>query len=112
MSGTSSEKPRIYCYSNVKGGGDGIALAMAEDGHVLGSHWCSREAYVNHDLGVTPGARPDRHETYVEHYPDGYVMEFVRAADVRTHPGLMEAYKRNQQLRVESLKKSNTEGEG
>jgi len=98
-----SEKPRIYCFSNVTGGGDGLALAMAEDGHVLGQHYCSHEAYVPHDLGVSPGARPDRHEAYAEHYPDGYVMEFVPASDVKTHPGLTEAYKRNQQLRVESL---------
>jgi len=91
-------KPKIYCFSNVVGGGDGIALALAEDGNVLGSHWCSNECYVSQDLGVAEGYRPDRHETYKEHYPDGYEMEFVPARNVLTHPGLKLAFKRNQEL--------------
>ena len=89
-------KPKIYCFSNVRGGGDGPALAVAEDGTVLGSHWCSSEFYVPHDLGVEEGARLDRHEHYRAHYPGGYEMEFVRAADVLSHPGLMEALRLNQ----------------
>lgn len=84
-------RPKIYVFSNVVGGGDGIALAMAEDGTVLGSHWCSCEAYAPGDLGVTPASRPDRHKTYAEHYPDGYEMEFVRASEVKSHPGLTAA---------------------
>lgn len=90
-------KPKIYCFSNVVGGGDGIALAMAEDGTVLGSHWCSHQSYVPHDLGVTEGARPDRHKTYAEHYPDGYEMEFIRADDVLGHEGLQIAFIKNQE---------------
>lgn len=89
-------KPKIYCFSNVKGGEEGLALALAEDGTILGSHWCSHEVYVKHDLGVTPGARLDRHEKYVKHYPDGYEMEFVPAAEVDAHEGLNLAYERNQ----------------
>lgn len=89
-------KPKIYAFSNVVGGGDGIAYAMAEDGTVLGSHWCSHEGFVPHDLGVTDGSRPDRHETYAKHYPEGYEMEFVPAANVKTHAGLMRAFELNQ----------------
>jgi hypothetical protein len=89
--------PKIFCFSNVKGGGDGVAYAMAEDGTVLGSHWCSHEGFVPHDLGVEEGSRPDRHKTYAEHYPDGYEMEFVRASDVTTHAGLIEAFRLNQE---------------
>jgi hypothetical protein len=89
-------KPKIFAFSNVVGGGDGIAYAIAEDGTVLGSHWCSNEFYVPGDLGVTPGSRPDRHETYAKHYPDGYEMEFVKAADVRGHAGLKRAFELNQ----------------
>lgn len=88
-------KPVIYAFSNVIGGGDGTAYAMAEDGTVLGSHWCSNEGYVRHDLGVTEGARPDRHQDYAKHYPDGYTMEFVRAADVQGHDGLHAAFELN-----------------
>lgn len=89
-------KPKIYCFSNVAGGGDGVAYAMAEDGTVLGSHWCSHEGFVPQDLGVLEGSRPDRHETYAKHYPGGYEMEFIRADDVRSHEGLQAAFLLNQ----------------
>lgn len=88
-------KPKIYCFSNA-GGGDGVAYAIAEDGVVLGSHWCSHEGYVSHDLGVDKGSRPDRHEAYREHYPDGYKMEFIRASEIDAHSGLQKAIKLNQ----------------
>lgn len=94
-------KPNIYCFSNVESGGNGIAYAMAEDGTVLGSHWCSHECYVSGDLGVTKGARPDRHETYKEHYPDGYEMIFVPASEVKTHKGISNAIKLNQKMHPE-----------
>jgi hypothetical protein len=84
-------EPKIFAFSSVKGGGDGLAYAMAEDGTVLGSHLCSNELYVPHDLGVVAGSRPDRHETYAAHYPDGYEMEFVRAKDFESHRGLQAA---------------------
>lgn len=89
-------KPKIYAFSNVKGGGDGIAYAMAEDGTVLGSHWCSHEVFVCGDLGVTEGCRPDRHKDYSAHYPDGYEMEFVPASKVMSHEGLKAAFALNQ----------------
>ncbi len=82
MEATTAVKPKIFAFSNIVGGGDGEALAMAADGTVLGGHWCSHEGFVSHDLGVTPGSRPDRHADYAKHYPDGYEMEFVRAADI------------------------------
>jgi hypothetical protein len=87
---------KIYCFSNVVGGGDGIAYAMGDEGTVLGSHLCSHEHYVPGDLGVTEGSRPDRHETYKKHFPNGYEMEFVSSKDVGTHEGLQEAFRLNQ----------------
>ena len=92
---------KIYCFSNVVGGGDGIAYAMGDDGQVLGSHWCSCEFYVPGDLGVKEGSRPDRHETYSKHFPNGYEMEFVRSSDIETHEGLKEAFRLNALLREE-----------
>lgn len=92
---------KIFCFSNVVGGGEGTAIAVGDDGTVLGSHWCSDEWYVPHDLGVTEGARPDRHETYKKHFPNGYEMEFVPAKNVETHEGLKEAFRLNQ-LQAES----------
>jgi hypothetical protein len=88
-------KPKIFVFSNVRGGGDGPAYAMAEDGTVLGSHWCSHEGYAKHDLGVIEGSRPDRHETYAKHYPEGYHMEFVPSSEVPTHAGLTAAFALN-----------------
>ncbi len=88
--------PKIYCFSNVVGGGEGVAYAMAEDGTILGSHLCSNEYYVPKDLGVIEGYRPDRHETYKKHYPNGYEMEFVKSSDIDTHEGLQKAFKLNQ----------------
>lgn len=89
---------KIYCFSNAVGGGDGIAYAMADDGTVLGSHLCSSEYYVPHDLGVIEGTRLDRHEGYKKHFPNGYEMEFVPSRDVKEHKGLKEAFRLNQLL--------------
>lgn len=86
-------KPKIYCFSNVIGGHEGMAYAIAEDGTVLGSHWCSHEGYVPGDLGVEEGTRPDMHENYAKHYPDGYEMEFVPSKMVKKHEGLAQAVK-------------------
>ena len=96
-----TQKPKIYCFSNVIGGGDGIAVAIAEDGTVLGSHWCSSERFVPYDLGVIEGCRADRHESYAKHYPNGYEMEFVRSSEVRTHVGLNHAIKLNNEQEPE-----------
>jgi hypothetical protein len=54
---------------------------------------------MEHDLGILEGTRPDRHETFQKHYPDGYRMEFIPGDVVRerTHEGLEWAYKRNQE---------------
>lgn len=90
--------PIIYGFNN--GGSPEFyhGLLMAEDGVILGGHLCSHEGYMPHDLGVLDGSRPDRHETFREHYPDGYRMDFVPAADVLSHFGLLAAYERNQAL--------------
>lgn len=86
--------PVIYGFNN--GGSTGwlAAVLLAEDGTYLGGHCCSDEGYMPHDLGILEGTRPDRHEAFRAHYPDGYRMEFVGYADVRQHPGLMAAIKR------------------
>jgi hypothetical protein len=90
--------PKIYAFMNNKTGGEGVAYAMAEDGAVLGSHMCSSEGWVSNDLGVHAGSRPDRHEDYAKHYPEGYEMEFVQARAVPGHAGLQEAFRLNSLL--------------
>lgn len=85
--------PVIYGFNN--GGSTGwlSAVLLAEDGTWLGGHCCSDEAYMPADLGILEGTRPDRHETFQAHYPDGYRMEFVSYADVKTHNGIQAAFK-------------------
>lgn len=91
------ELPAIYGFNN--GGAQGWyqAVLLADDGAVLGGHACSAECYMPHDLGILEGSRPDRHETFRKHYPDGYRMEFVPGDQIKTHPGLEAAYQRNQE---------------
>lgn len=89
------ELPVIYGFNN---GGSSYFLQgalIAEDGTALGGHGCSAEGYMYHDLGIMEGSRPDRHEDFQKHYPDGYRMDFVGYADVFTHPGLLAAIQRN-----------------
>lgn len=70
------------------------------NGTGLGGHVCSSEFYMPGDLGVLDGSRPDRHEGFRKHYPDGYRMDFVTATDVLSHPGLEAAYQKNQEKRL------------
>lgn len=93
--------PVIYGFNN-GGAPDFLAgVLLAEDGSCLGSHICSDEGYMRHDLGILEGSRPDRHETFREHYPDGYRMDFVGAEEVTGHIGLTEAYRKNQEKAAE-----------
>jgi hypothetical protein len=90
------ELPIIYGSSFCSEGGDRAYYALAEDGTCLGSHWCSAEGYAPADLGCLDGTRPDRHEDYKKHYPDGYRMEFVRSSDFHHHIGAQKALAANQ----------------
>jgi hypothetical protein len=86
------ELPIIYGFNNGGRPGWMFAQLIAEDGTPLGSHLCSSEAYMPADLGVLEGTRPDRHEEFAKHYPDGYRMEFVGYDAVETHQGLQTAF--------------------
>jgi hypothetical protein len=97
------ELPRIMAFSNtVAETGQAVyailieALAIAEDGTVLGNHACSHEGYINNDLGVLEGCREGRHiESYRKHYPDGYRMEFVPGECIDSYAPLQEAFRLN-----------------
>lgn len=90
--------PVIYGFNNGGSPGWYYAVLIAEDGHCLGSHLCSHEAYMPGDLGIIEGSRPDRHETFREHYSDGYRMEFVPNDCVKGHASLNLAFERNRAL--------------
>lgn len=91
------ELPVIYGFNNGGQRGWFNGVLLADDGTVLGGHVCSDEGYMRHDLGVLEGSRPDRHETFRAHYPDGYRMDFVPSEEVMTHPGLNAAVKLHQE---------------
>ena len=84
--------PVIYGFNN--GGSPGFfsACLLAEDGTPLGGHLCSSEGYMYGDLGILEGFRDDRHQTFREHYPGGYRMDFVPYNDVRDHEALQKAF--------------------
>jgi len=89
------ELPVIYGFNNGGSPGWYSGVLLAEDGEGLGGHLCSHEAYMPGDLGCLEGSRPDRHEGFRQHYPDGYRMEFVGFDAVSNHPGISEACKKN-----------------
>jgi hypothetical protein len=87
--------PVIYGFNNGGSPGWMSAILIASDGTPLGGHACSSEAYMPADLGCLEGTRPDRHETFKQHYPDGYRMEFVRYGEADRHLGLQSAFAAN-----------------
>jgi hypothetical protein len=86
-----AELPFIYGFNNGGSSGWYSAQLISQDGHWLGSHTCSEEGYMPADLGVLEGTRPDMHEEFQKHYPDGYRMVFVPYHRVRENNGLMAA---------------------
>lgn len=89
------ELPYIFGFNN--GGSPGMlkAVAIAEDGIVLGTHCCSSVSYMEHDLGILEDTHPERHTNdYQKHYPHGYKMAFVSHDDER----LLAALKRQKEL--------------
>ena len=91
--------PTIYGFNNGGQGDWWNGQLFAEDGTALGQHVCSHECYMLHDLGILEGTRPDRHEGFKEHYPNGYKMTFVSLQNVKKHEGIQKAYKLNQEKR-------------
>lgn len=91
------ELPVIYGFN--AGGSPGWyrGFVITEDGVVLGTHICSAEGYMLHDLGILEGTREDRHENFREEYPDGYRMDFVPFAEVENHEKLKRALELNEQ---------------
>lgn len=107
------ELPVIYGFNNGGQRDWWNGCLLAESGHGMGGHVCSSEGFMYGDLGILEGSRPDRHERFREHYPDGYRMDFVPECEVRTHPGLESAYQKNQALAaVSSTERSPTENKG
>lgn len=91
------ELPVIYGFNNGGRSGWYSAVLLAEDGTGLGGHICSDEGYMEGDLGIIEGTRPDRHaNAFQKHYPEGYRMEFVPGDEVKQHEALNRAFALNQ----------------
>lgn len=90
--------PVIFGFNNGGSSDWWHATLIAEDGTGLGGHICSHEGYMRHDLGVIEGSRPDRHEDFRKHYPDGYRMAFVSLNEVKTCEPLLKAFELNKAL--------------
>jgi hypothetical protein len=106
------ELPIIYGFNNGGSPGWFSAALLAEDGTGLGGHVCSHEGYMPNDLGILEGCRPDRHEEFRKHYPDGYRMAFVSYGDVREHAGLNEAFRLNQEQAAAATAKGESDAGG
>lgn len=93
--------PVIFGFNN--GGSEDWwhAQLIAEDGTALGGHICSHEGYMRHDLGILEGTRPDRHEAFRQHYPDGYRMAFVPLSEVESCEALKRAFELNAAMKPE-----------
>lgn len=89
------ELPVIWGFNNGGPPGWMSAVLIADDGELLGGHVCSGEGFMYGDLGIIKGHRSDRHETFREHYPDGYRMDFVPYDEVKTHEGLKAALEKH-----------------
>lgn len=87
--------PVIFGFNNGGSPGWYSGELIAEDGTHLGNHVCSHEGYMRHDLGILEGSRPDLHETFRKHYPEGYRMAFVAWSEVETCEPLKKAFELN-----------------
>lgn len=94
----TEELPVIYGFNNGGSPGWYAAELLAEDGTPLGGHLCSHEGYMEADLGIVEGSRPDRHENFKKHYPDGYRMEFVPFNCVENHAKLNAVFEKHDKL--------------
>lgn len=83
-------KVYLYCIPGGFGPGDVSGYALAEDGTGLASHLSSNESWSKHDMGLTSNWH---HDSYTEHYPDGFVLEWV--SEPESHEGLRAALELN-----------------
>lgn len=98
------EAPIIYCFLN--GGSPQMwrVMAIADDGHVLAGHLCSSPVYFKHDLGI---GSDWKHDKYREHYPDGYVLEWVDRDDIAGHEGLQRAFELGHEIQAKEDEAAN-----
>lgn len=99
------ELPFIIGFPNGGFMGNIVAVAVATDGHALGSHMSSDEWFGARDIGVEEGTfAKSRNETYQAHYPQGYRTKWVTRSEIKTDPDLKVALENNKKLEKEAKK--------
>lgn len=102
-----NELPVIFGFNNGGSPGWYHAQLVTEDGEGIGSHICSAEGYMPYDLGILEDSRPDRHEDFKKHYPDGYRMAWVPSSEFKTCEPLQKAIElARQRYELEKSKES------
>jgi len=92
-------KKKIFVFNNGGHHNMLMAMALAEDGHVVGQHCCSSEGFMKGDMGITSTWK---HDQYNEHFGvDGWELEWVETCNLETHEGLTAARKLNEELAEE-----------
>ena len=85
---------------------EGWAYAIADDGRVVETHYCSNESFAAMDLGARPGSfQKSRHEDYAKEFPDGFEVEFVPCSERDTHEGLQKALKLNKEQQADEFRR-------
>jgi hypothetical protein len=89
-------KHKIFCFNN-GGRPDWLeALAIGDDGHIVGNHICSHECFMKHDLGFTSNRK---HDNYNKQYGEGnWELEWVD--DPKNHIALNKAIEENKKLGI------------
>jgi len=105
------ELPVIYGFNNGGSPQWWEGCIIAEDGTYLGGHICSNEGYMPADLGVLKGCRPDRHENFQKHYPNGYKMEFVGSSLIDEHEEFQKALVLANKISAENKKQKEENNE-
>jgi hypothetical protein len=70
-------------------GTDVMGYAMAEDGKVLASHYCSNDDFARLDMGLAD-VNNSKHQIYAAHYPAGYRLVWLD--DPESDPGWQVAH--------------------
>lgn len=103
---------KVYVFANVQdvAGQWFSGVAICEDGHVLAGHVSSSMALCKTDMGVYEDRDwSGKRTVYAEHCPDGFEVEFIETPDeIRSHPGLKEAFRLNKLLAEAAGAKENS----
>jgi hypothetical protein len=89
-------KPAIFVFrAGTTAAGWLSAVALAEDGELLGSLLCRDRTELRLGLGLDS---TENHDVYRHHFSDGYELVEVRDADLLYHCGLHGALRRHREL--------------